>query len=99
MKLRFKAKLDDEGRVECLVVPTSASLTHHFETVHEHNTLIEYMSIYEFEGGTRFSAGMIVVAHLWNRWPMVEVEVPDTYSPLLIDSRGRVEDEDQNRSK
>lgn len=90
MKLRFKAKLDDEGRVECLVVPTSASLANHFETAHEHNTLIEYMSIYEFGGMTRFSTSISVIAHLWNKWPTVEVEVPDTYDPLLIDSRWRV---------
>ena len=77
MKIKFKVKLDDDGKRECLVVPMEAFLAHHFEKVSEDNTYIRYMTIYEHKGRTLFSTGMSVIARLWNTWPTVEVEVPD----------------------
>ena len=89
MKLKLKAKLDDEGKVECLAIPMDMNLGHHFETVSEDNTYITYMSIYEWEGGTRFNTGMAVIARLWNKWPTVEVEIPDALEQGEHDERSR----------
>jgi hypothetical protein len=87
MKLKFKAKLDDDGKVECLVVPTDMHLGHHFETVNEDNTYVTYMSIYEWEGETKFSTGMAVIAKLWNEWPTVEVEFEEDLDLYLVPDR------------